>query len=126
MAQWHQGLLRRLALPGPASLNDVRQKPQEPRALDGAGEFALLERRHRGDAARYDLAALGNVTLQQPHVLVVDFRCVGAREWAGLAPSEERPARAAAETAPETAAASAFIEAHGVIAPSSVPRRRRR
>src|SRR5690348_14064758 len=77
-------------------LNHVRQQPEEAGALDGLGEFALLLRRHRGDAARHDLAALGHVTLQQLHVLIVDLRRIGARERAGLATAEERPTGATA------------------------------
>src|SRR5215831_3606380 len=70
----------------------VRQQPEEPRPLDGAGKLALLLRRDRSDAARHDFAALGDVALQQPHVLVVDFRRIGAGERAGLAAAEERSA----------------------------------
>src|ERR1700730_11431888 len=52
--------------------NDVRQQTKETRALDGAGEVALLLGGDGGDAARHDLAALGNVTHQQLGILVVD------------------------------------------------------
>src|SRR3954467_5204429 len=72
--------------------NDVGQQTQEPRALDGAGELTLLLRGHRGDAARHDLAALGDVTHQQLGVLVVDLRSVRARERAALATTEKRAA----------------------------------
>ena len=43
----------------------VGQQAEEARALDRLREFALLLGRHRGDAARHDLAALGDVALQQ-------------------------------------------------------------
>src|SRR5690349_23240347 len=76
-------------------LNHIRQQAEEARTLDRLRELALLLRRHRGDAARHDLAALRNVTLQELHVLVVDLRRVGARERAGLAAAEKRTARAA-------------------------------
>src|SRR5689334_11344702 len=72
--------------------NDVGQQAQEPRALDRAGEFTLLLRGHRGDAARHDLAALGDVTHQQLGVLVVDLGSIGARERAALATTEKRAA----------------------------------
>src|SRR5215469_16583412 len=63
------------------SLGDyVGQERQEAGALDRLGELALLLGRDRGDAAWHDLAALGNEALEEPHVLVVDLRCVGARE----------------------------------------------
>ena len=57
-------------------------------ALDRAGELALLLGRHGGDAARHDLAALGNVTRQQTWILVVDLRRVRTRKRAGLATTE--------------------------------------
>src|SRR3954447_450841 len=72
--------------------NDVGQQAQEPRALDGAGKLTLLLRGHRGDAARHDLAALGDVTHQQLGVLVVDLRSIRARERAALAATEKRAA----------------------------------
>src|SRR6516165_10294133 len=67
----------------------IGQEAEEPRALDGAGEFTLLLGRHCGDAARHDLAALGDVTHQQLGILVVDLRRVGARERAALATTEK-------------------------------------
>src|SRR5690348_7650520 len=73
----------------------VGQGTEEARALDRLRELALLLGRHRGDAGGHDLAALGDVTLQQLHVLVVDLRRIGARERAGLAAAEEGAARAA-------------------------------
>src|SRR6476661_2364325 len=72
--------------------NDVRQQAQEPRALDGAGEFTLLLGGDGGDAARHDLAALGHVTHQQLGILVVDLRGVRTRERTGLAATEKRTA----------------------------------
>src|ERR1700736_1584863 len=70
----------------------VRQQPEETRALDGAREFTLLLGGDGGDAARHDLAALGHVTHQQLGILVVDLRRIRARERAGLATAEKRPA----------------------------------
>src|SRR5262249_30307841 len=72
--------------------NDVRQEAQETRALDGAGEFTLLLGGNGRDAARHDLAALGDVTHQQLGILVVDLRRVRTRERAGLATAEKRTA----------------------------------
>src|SRR6202790_3651010 len=72
--------------------NNVRQQAEEPRALDGAGEFTLLLGGDGGDAARHDLAALGDVTHQQLGILVVDLRRIRARERAGLAATEKRTA----------------------------------
>src|SRR5690606_38197173 len=79
--------------PFPGSADDVGQKREEARALDGAGEFTLLLGGNRRDAARNDLAALRDVALQELHVLVIDLRGVGAGEGAGLATAEEGPAR---------------------------------
>src|SRR5215510_14771583 len=73
------------------SADQVGQKAEEPRPFDGAGEFALLLRRHGRDPARNDLAALGDVMLQQLDVLVVDLGGVGAGERTDLAAAEERP-----------------------------------
>src|SRR5262245_39846641 len=72
--------------------NNVRQEAEETRALDGARELALLLGGHRRDAARHDLAALGDVTHQQLGILVVDLRRVRTRERTGLAASEKRTA----------------------------------
>src|SRR5689334_18493826 len=72
--------------------NNVRQEAEETRALDGARELALLLGGHRRDAARHDLAALGDVAHQQLGILVVDLRRVGARERAALATAEKRTA----------------------------------
>src|SRR6187402_2599189 len=72
--------------------NDVGQQTEETRALDGAGEFTLLLGGDGGDAARHDLAALGNVTHQQLGILVVDLRRIRTRERAGLAAAEKRTA----------------------------------
>src|SRR5690606_27136202 len=73
-------------------LNHVRQQAKEARALDRAGQLTLLVGRNGGDARGHDLAALGNVALQETGVLVIDLRSVGAGERAGLAAAEERPA----------------------------------
>src|SRR3954454_1888353 len=75
------------------SLTDhVGKQTEETRALDGAREFALLLGGDGGDAARHDLAALGDVTHQQLGILVVDLRRIRTRERAGLAAAEKRTA----------------------------------
>src|SRR6478736_4592578 len=71
---------------------DVRQEAEESGALDGAREFALLLGGDGGDAARHDLAALGDVTHQQLGILEVDLRRIRTRERAGLAAAEKRTA----------------------------------
>jgi hypothetical protein len=77
-------------------LHDVGEQGEEAGALDGAGQFTLLLGRDGRDAARNDLATLGDVALQELDVLVVDLRSVGAREGANLPATEERAAGAAA------------------------------
>src|ERR1044072_1444764 len=72
--------------------NDVGQQAEETRALDGAREFTLLLGGDGRDAARHDLAALGDVTHQQLGILVVDLRRIRTRERAGLAATKERTA----------------------------------
>src|ERR1700730_10661435 len=70
----------------------VRKQTEETRTLDGAREFTLLLGGHCGDAARHDLASLGDVTHQQLGILVVDFGRVRTRERTGLAAAEKRTA----------------------------------
>src|SRR5438445_8869674 len=73
--------------------NDVGQQAEETRALDGARKLTLLLGGNGRDAARHDLAALGDVTHQQLGILVVDLRRIRTRERAGLAATEKRTAR---------------------------------
>src|SRR5437016_9897149 len=77
----------------PRLLHHVGKQTEKARPLDRPRQLALLLGRYRGDAARHDLAALGDKALQQPHVLVVDLGRVRAGEWAGFAPAKERPPR---------------------------------
>ena len=86
---------RRTTFIGLSSLHDVGEQGQEAGALDGLGQFALLDLAHRGDARGHDLAALADVTLQELHILVVDLRRAIARERADLAAAEEGAAPAA-------------------------------
>src|ERR1700722_10072018 len=72
--------------------NHVRQQAEETRTLDGARELALLLGGDRGDSARHDLAALGDVAHQQFGILEVDLRRVRTCERAGLATAEKRTA----------------------------------
>src|ERR1041385_1981753 len=86
-------------------LYHVRQQTEKARALDRLRELTLLLGRHSGDPARHDLAALGDVALQQLHVLVVDFRRIRAGKRAALAATEEG------------AAAALCLECHGLFLP---------
>src|SRR5689334_18243068 len=97
-----------MALP---SLHDIRQQRHEAGALDGVGQNALLLVADRGDAGRYDLAALGNEALQELDVLVIDLGRVIAREGAGLLAAEKRTAGAvlASTTAAIAVAAASAV-----------------
>ena len=72
-------------------LHHVGKQAEKARPLDCARKLALPLRRDRRDAARHDLAALGDKALQQTNVLVIDLRRVRPRERAGFAPPKERP-----------------------------------
>src|ERR1700748_1881341 len=63
-----------------SSLHDIGKQRHEAGALDRVRQGALVLGRDGGDARRNDLAAFGNVTLQQLHVLVVDLGRIGAGE----------------------------------------------
>src|SRR5262249_17294507 len=58
--------------------DNVGQKPEKGGAFDGPRQPPLLLGENRRNPTRHDLAALGDVTLQEPHVLVVDLRGIGA------------------------------------------------
>src|SRR5471032_2246416 len=88
-------------------LHDIGQQRHEAGALDGVGQNALLLVADRGDAGRNDLAALGNVALQELDVLVVDLRRVIAGEGAGLLPAEEGTACAVLASATSAFAVAA-------------------
>src|ERR1700732_3170431 len=56
----------------PSVLIGVGQQRQKARPLDRHRELALIERFGAGDAARNDLARLGDIALQGGEILVVD------------------------------------------------------
>src|SRR4029077_2790837 len=56
----------------PLVLIGVRQQRQETRALDRDRELALVEGLRSRDAARHDLAGLGDIALECREILVVD------------------------------------------------------
>src|SRR6478609_6518302 len=108
-----------------ALANDVGQQAEETRALDGARELTLLLGGDGGDAARHDLAALGDVTHQQLGILVVDLRRIGTRERAGLAATEKRTACTSFshDSYSSTAAASSSRGRRGPRSPRKPPSR---
>src|SRR5579872_5872925 len=88
---------------GPASvLIGVGQQREEARALDRDRELALVERLRASDAARDDLAGLGDIALQGAEILVIDVRDAFRGEAAELLAAREAAATAAAAAATVT------------------------
>src|SRR5262245_3572818 len=70
----------------------VRNQRQLPGTGNGGLQRALVLGARARDAARLDLAALGNERRQQAHVLVVDVVDLVRAELADAAPAEESAA----------------------------------
>src|SRR4029077_10833098 len=65
----------------------VRKQREEARALDRDRELALIEGLGARNAARHDLAGLGDVALQSRKILVIDgFHALGGESAEFLAP----------------------------------------
>src|SRR5262245_11758895 len=88
-------------------LYHIWQQAEKACAFDGLRQLALFLGRNCRDATRNDLAAFGNIPLQQLHVLVVDLGCISPREWTSLAAAEEW-----------TACAALWRECHGLFLPT--------
>src|SRR5262245_52035412 len=101
----------------PSVLIRVGQQRQEARTLHGYSELPLIERLRARDAARNDLARLGDVTLESGQILVVDVLHALGREAAELLATGE-PAVAAALAA---AAATAAVTVCHVCSPQPSP-----
>src|SRR5581483_6399970 len=113
----------------------VRQQGQEARALDRYGELTLIERLRTRDAARNDLARLGDVALQRGQILVIDLlHALGSEAAELLTAGETATAASTTRTATTTAAtvittaattahiataatAAVFIECHCRVPP---------
>src|SRR5690606_26177066 len=67
----------------------VRDQREEARALDRERQLALVARLGAGDAARHDLAVLGEVLAQGVEILVIDLLDALGGELAELAAAEE-------------------------------------
>src|ERR1051325_3291761 len=69
--------------------SDGRRRERQQRDVSGAlhrgRQLTLMARAVAGDAARNQLAALGDEAAEQPHVLVIDGNSLGT-EAADLAP----------------------------------------
>src|SRR5262249_16369648 len=59
----------------------VRQKSEKTPTFEGARQLPLLFGGNRRDPTRHNLAALGHISLQELHVLVIDLRRIGAGKW---------------------------------------------
>src|SRR2546423_2354703 len=74
----------------------VGQQRQKARPLDRHRQLTLIEGFRAGDAARNDLARLGDIALQGGEILVVDRLHAFSGEAAELAATREAAAAAAA------------------------------
>src|SRR5207248_9054132 len=74
---------RMTSIGAPSVLVGIGQQRQEARALDRHRQLALIEGLGPRDAARNDLAGLGDVALERAEILVVD-RLQGSRHAQGL------------------------------------------
>src|SRR5688572_33081018 len=93
----------------------VWQQRQIPGALDRGRELALVERLGARDAARDDLAHLGDVLLERRQILVVDQLDAFRREAAELATARE--GTVATGTTATRATATRFVVFHQALTP---------
>src|SRR6185437_3825854 len=87
---------RMTSIGGASMLVRVRQQGEEACALDRDGELALIERLRTRDAARNDLARLGDVALERGEILVIDVLHALGGEAAELLAAGEAATTAAA------------------------------
>src|SRR5438445_794005 len=90
---------RMTSIGAPSVLVGIGQQRQEARALDRHRQLTLIEGLGPGDAARNDLAGLGDVALERAEILVVDRLHALGREAAELLTTREAAAAAAAAAA---------------------------
>src|SRR5205807_7998558 len=87
---------RMTSIGAPSVLVGIGQQRQEARALDRHRQLALIEGLGPRDAARNDLAGLGDVALERAEILVVDRLHALGREAAELLTTREAAAAAPA------------------------------
>src|SRR5690606_8056818 len=107
----------------------VRDQREEAGTLDRERQLALVARLGAGDAARHDLAVLGEVLAQGVEILVVDLLDTLGGELAELATAEELGhgcAPQAASVGSVGSAVSALLPSPSVDVVSSSSRRRDR
>src|SRR5690554_5196421 len=106
----------------------VRDQREVAGALDRERQLALVARLGAGDAARHDLAVLGEVLAQGVEILVIDLLDTLGGELAELAAAEELGhgcAPQAASVGSVGSAVSALLPSPSVDGVSSSSRRRR-
>src|SRR5690606_20133951 len=106
----------------------VRDQREEACTLDRERQLALVARLGAGDAARHDLAVLGEVLAQGVEILVVDLLDTLGGVLAGLATADELGqgwAGRAAAVGSVGSAGSALLPSPSVDVASSSSRRRR-
>ena len=86
----------------------VRQQREVTRTLDRRRKLTLVERLRARDAARDDLARLGDVLLERGEILVIDLLDALGRETAELPTARER----AIATSSTRATATRFFVSH--------------
>src|ERR1044071_9997058 len=96
----------------------VRQQREVTRPLDRGRQLALVERLGTRDAARHDLAGLGDVLLQDREILVIDLLHALGGEAAELATAREGTVAASGTTATR-ATATRFVVFHHAFTPMS-------
>src|SRR5688572_8416223 len=99
----------------------VGQQREVARALDRGRELTLVESLRARDAARDDLARLGDVLLERGQILVVDLLHAFGGETAELATAREGAVSTAASatTTATRATATRFIVFHQAFTPMS-------
>src|SRR5690606_13045606 len=106
----------------------VRDQREEACALDRGRQLALVARLGAGDAARHDLAVLGEVLAQGVEILVIDLLDALGGELAVLAAAEELGHGGAPQAASDGlagSAGSALASSPSVDGDASSSRRRR-
>src|SRR6266513_327588 len=107
---------RMTSIGAPSVLVGIGQQRQEARALDRHRKLALIEGLGPRDAARNDLAGLGDVALERAEILVVDRLHALGGEAAELLTTREAAAAAAAAPAGSSGHCHDLISSNGLAA----------
>src|SRR2546429_571608 len=107
---------RMTSIGAPSVLVGIGQQRQEARALDRHRQLTLIEGLGPGDAARNDLAGLGDVALERPEILVVDRLHALGRAAAELLTTREAAAAAPPAPARSSGHCHDLISSNGLAA----------